>query len=434
MKLIHLLVVLFAMALCVSQTDAQWTQIGPSGRGIGEIAIGNTRMYAITTDSGSVFRSTDGGANWSQIVPSTGTHIAVAPNGFVYSIMTSLDNLYRSTDGGSSWTNLNVLEHTTSGLPPGDPSTVECVAVGPSGWVFFGQAFQTGQMYGTTKDAPFMSTDNGVSWTWPSGTVGGGGFAFRGNFVLTSGNHWGWELPKGHFAVSSDSGRTWRETYQAYGGISRFVWCSNGNMLAYVEPAPINGTLFLSADTGAHWSTVGILKASALLALPQSGVLVGTDTSGIYLFTDNGDSLGTRNQGLTDLHIHTFAMDSSGYVYAGTNKGVWRRPLFEIVSVSQPPDFPKAFRLEQNYPNPFNPSTTIAYSIPGSRAAGVGSMETKLVVYDILGGEVAVLVNEKKMPGRYEAQFDGSGLASGMYLYRLTTGPYLECRKMVLMK
>jgi CubicO group peptidase (beta-lactamase class C family) len=98
------------------------------------------------------------------------------------------------------------------------------------------------------------------------------------------------------------------------------------------------------------------------------------------------------------------------------------------------PDLPTKFGLSQNYPNPFNPSTSIRYTIAGSKEYGVGSMETKLMVYDLLGREVAVLVNEKKAPGDYEVKFDASGLSTGVYIYRLTSGQYVECRKMVLMK
>jgi M6 family metalloprotease-like protein len=95
---------------------------------------------------------------------------------------------------------------------------------------------------------------------------------------------------------------------------------------------------------------------------------------------------------------------------------------------------PASFALPACYPNPFNACTRIGYSIPASREYGEGSMETNLVVYDILGREVAVLVNEKKGPGNYHVTFDASGLASGVYLYRLTAGQYVECRKMILMK
>jgi hypothetical protein len=95
---------------------------------------------------------------------------------------------------------------------------------------------------------------------------------------------------------------------------------------------------------------------------------------------------------------------------------------------------PTSARLDQNYPNPFNPSTTIAYSIPGSRESGVGSMETKLVVYDILGREVAVLVNEKKAPGSYEVKFDATALSSGVYFYCLQAGKFMETKKLVVLR
>jgi len=81
-----------------------------------------------------------------------------------------------------------------------------------------------------------------------------------------------------------------------------------------------------------------------------------------------------------------------------------------------------SFALEQNYPNPFNPATVIRYTIAGSRENGVGSKEVKLVVYDLLGREVATLVNERKAPGSYSVMFDAGGLASGAYFYRLKAG------------
>ena len=88
---------------------------------------------------------------------------------------------------------------------------------------------------------------------------------------------------------------------------------------------------------------------------------------------------------------------------------------------------PIAFGLSQNYPNPFNPVTSIEFQVP--------SLEfVKLVVYDMLGREVSVLVNENKLPGEYKVFFNGSGLSSGMYFYTLTAGSYTETRKMMLMK
>ncbi|BDQ03383.1 ScyD/ScyE family protein [Ignavibacterium sp.] len=85
------------------------------------------------------------------------------------------------------------------------------------------------------------------------------------------------------------------------------------------------------------------------------------------------------------------------------------------------------FILEQNYPNPFNPSTKISWQSP------VGSRQT-IKVYDILGNEVATLVDEFREAGRYEIEFDASKLSSGMYLYKLETGNYTEIKKMILIK
>jgi hypothetical protein len=90
--------------------------------------------------------------------------------------------------------------------------------------------------------------------------------------------------------------------------------------------------------------------------------------------------------------------------------------------------------LEQNYPNPFNPATVIRYAIPGAGGQGLGTSNVRLVVYDLLGREVAVLVNEKKVPGSYEVTFDGAGLASGVYFYRLTAGSFVQTHKMLLIR
>jgi hypothetical protein len=109
--------------------------------------------------------------------------------------------------------------------------------------------------------------------------------------------------------------------------------------------------------------------------------------------------------------------------------GLWRRPKSELVTSAQFSSIgsPHAYGLSQNYPNPFNPKTGVRFQVPGVS-------DVKIIVYDLLGREIAVLVNEKKAPGSYEVKFDASGLSSGVYIYRLTAGNYVECRKMVLVK
>ena len=80
-----------------------------------------------------------------------------------------------------------------------------------------------------------------------------------------------------------------------------------------------------------------------------------------------------------------------------------------------------------NYPNPFNPSTTIKYELPKNS-------EVRLSVYDMLGREVSVLVNERSDAGVHEVKFDGSTLATGVYFYRLQAGDFVQSKKLVLLK
>jgi hypothetical protein len=97
-----------------------------------------------------------------------------------------------------------------------------------------------------------------------------------------------------------------------------------------------------------------------------------------------------------------------------------------VTSVKEP-QIPQKFALYQNYPNPFNPTTTISYDLP-ERA------RVKLSVYNILGQEVATLVNAEQEPGRYNVKFDASDLPSGVYFYRLEAGKFIEQKKTILIK
>jgi hypothetical protein len=105
------------------------------------------------------------------------------------------------------------------------------------------------------------------------------------------------------------------------------------------------------------------------------------------------------------------------------------RITFTLIAagVNNEPGVPATFSLSQNYPNPFNPTTVISYQVPVAAVV-------RLVVHDLLGREVAVLVNERKGPGSYAVTFDGSGLASGVYFSRLVSGSYAETRTMLLLR
>ncbi|MBK7498425.1 MAG: T9SS type A sorting domain-containing protein [Ignavibacteriales bacterium] len=111
-----------------------------------------------------------------------------------------------------------------------------------------------------------------------------------------------------------------------------------------------------------------------------------------------------------------------------------------VTDVEDEPTQLTEFKLEQNYPNPFNPVTSIRYTIPtppSSSPLAKGRNEVGFVslkVYDILGNEIATLVDEEKAAGVYNIQFTMNNVSSGIYFYQLKAGSYLETKKMILIK
>jgi beta-glucuronidase len=95
---------------------------------------------------------------------------------------------------------------------------------------------------------------------------------------------------------------------------------------------------------------------------------------------------------------------------------------------------PDALQLDQNYPNPFNPTTVVRYSVGGDRLQGSGISNVRLAIYDVLGREVAVLVDGPKAPGTYEVQWVAAGKSSGPYFYRLSSNGTVLTRSMMLIK
>jgi hypothetical protein len=109
--------------------------------------------------------------------------------------------------------------------------------------------------------------------------------------------------------------------------------------------------------------------------------------------------------------------------------GFWSTGIGFVTGLEQAKEstLPQEFSLDQNYPNPFNPSTSISWQLPVSG-------HVSLKVYDIIGNEVATLVNEEKPAGNYEISFGASGLSSGVYFYKLTANEFVETKKMILLR
>jgi hypothetical protein len=191
----------------------------------------------------------------------------------------------------------------------------------------------------------------------------------------------------------------------------------------YTSTFYLNGAPFINTDL----SVSTVVDAYGTMILPGGAsfealrVRESTTSSGItdvyYLFVSKSGAqvslfASDPNPPLSG------AIDLEGYSYNGP---------FTVTSVEQIDGLPNNYYLGQNFPNPFNPSTKISWQSP------VNSHQT-LKIYDILGNEVATLVNEYKAAGAYNATFDASGLASGIYLYRLQAGSFVETKKMILLR
>ena len=109
------------------------------------------------------------------------------------------------------------------------------------------------------------------------------------------------------------------------------------------------------------------------------------------------------------------------------NKSEFSEKAYALVTDVEDLEIPTVYALEQNYPNPFNPSTVINFSLPESGLV-------TLKVFNILGEEVATLINEMRSVGNYEVSFDASHLTTGMYIYRIESGEFTSIKKMLLVK
>ena len=146
--------------------------------------------------------------------------------------------------------------------------------------------------------------------------------------------------------------------------------------------------------------------------------------------TDNAESWKAVNEGLTGVDFRALTL-AGETLFAGTWDGVWRRPVDEMKTSAEEriPNGGAAlpFSLRQNYPNPFNASTTIRLAVPRRESV-------TLEVFDLLGREVATLLDEVLPAGEHAVVFDAANLTSGVYHVRMRTGGFSKIRKIVVMK
>jgi hypothetical protein len=188
--------------------------------------------------------------------------------------------------------------------------------------------------------------------------------------------------------------------------------------------------VFRLKDGDPDWvpAHTGIPDGLLVTSLAVSGRAIFAGTSrGVFVTKDDGATWSSINQGLSDTLVVSLAVQGA-YLVAGTSSnGIFLRRLSEVIdSVPDEPGNPPAdFALLQNYPNPFNPWTIITFSV--RQAAHI-----RIDVTDVLGREVAILVDERYVPGIYRLIFDGSAFASGAYFCTMRAGNVAQTRKLLL--
>ncbi len=231
----------------------------------------------------------------------------------------------------------------------------------------------------------------------------------------------------GTFASVNFSGGTVSIIYTGMSGFSEFSIGSDPSD----NPLPVELTSFRGTPTAQgvslSWSTASE-RNNAGFILMRDDVAIAS-----YQFSPALRGKGTTSSASTYAFLDANVEMGKTYTYRlrsvdfdGTIHDYAPRVVVEVREPITPPVF--EYNLEQNYPNPFNPTTNIKYSI---RSAGLVSLK----VYDLLGREVATLVNQVQQPGEYQVTFNASSLtASGMYIYRLQSGNFTRTMKMMLVK
>lgn len=376
-------------------------------------------------DDKGVFVSTDRGATWTASnsgLIASGNPVAlsnmISKEGIIFGAASTGNNsipqgIFSSTDSGATWNPAN------TGLK--QYSTV---------YNFY---IDADTLYACLKEGLYRTTDNGANWTT-----------------------WGTGLPKGMIysvVVKNDTMYAANASVNVYRSLNRGrTWVTVKTTIKdYYYPGSLfvaenklyaiantnYGKLLSCADTGATWVEVNGAalgnQVQSVIAV-KNYLLARVMDKGLFLSTNGGTDWTDINKGLfkgslQSLSVSYIAWDT---IYAWLNEGgLVKRGAIEVgltkVRENRTVNIPQEISLQQNFPNPFNPTTTITFSLSSN-------FNTTLKVYDILGKEVATLVNENLSPGKYSIQFNATKLSSGIYFYRLQTGNFVETKRMVILK
>jgi len=404
----RLFIVAIAM-LWAGQSGAQWIQssLGDAQYGY-NIFSDSVGVWSATLNG--VYHTTDTGNPWfsrgltSRLVfdvITSGPYILAATEG-------TGPGVYRSSDNGANWvaaagmTNQSVRAFTKN-----------------SSWVFAC----------TWGGGVFRSSDNGATWQ----STGLTNHGFRSMFAVGERVFAGGD----NIFFSTDNGSSW--TGRTLPFPAGDTWC-----FAYLNGKLYAGDmgLYQSEDLGLTWKLVygvtfdgtgtpkDIIMFQDLATYGQT-LIAALSPGAIALSRDYGSTWDAWNEGLiSDWTLAGLAVRPP-YIWALT-KGfgnAYLRPLSQVTTaaVESPDEAPAGFRLIGCFPNPFNPATVVRYQLPAVS-------EVKLGIFDLLGREVAMLVDARVEAGMHEATFDAAGLPTGVYLCRFRAGGFSAVEKLVLAK
>jgi photosystem II stability/assembly factor-like uncharacterized protein len=392
----------------------------------------NEEIGWVVGDGGIILKTTNGGDNWMKADSLTNKNLRD-----VWFISDSIGwvvgdsgSSYKTSNGGMAWETEPQFENI-------DINSIFFVN-NNKGWV----AGSNGSIYYTTN--------SGNSWTIQNTNTTNELISI----FFTDENN-GWCIKGGYLPLlkTTNSGNFWESVIGPSLVYSIYFADSNSGCAvgwATVYPGYLDfGQVYRTTDSGISWQHYpygygyewGYRFFDVHLLDSNRGWIFGRilttwgHREGIIAYTtDGGENLIFQRSSTANPLLSSSFIGESKIWVVGENGTILKNDSVNIITNKNgiKTEVISNYFLSQNYPNPFNPSTKIKFEIPDQNRNDNAIVTLK--IYDILGREIATLVNEEKPAGEYEVEFDGSNLTSGVYFYQLKAGSFVETRKMVLIK